>query len=118
MYYHNPKLTYNARKLRKNMTPQERHLWYDFLKNYPVRFSRQKVVDDYVCDFYCSKARLVVEIDGSQHFEEQGINSDTVRSTYLQNLGLRVLRFSNYDVNTAFASVCERIDFAVKERMK
>ena len=117
MYYHNPKLTHNARQLRKNMTPQERHLWYDFLRDYPVRFVRQKVVGEYVCDFYCAKGKLVVELDGSQHFEQQGIDEDAIRTAYLEKLGLKVVRFSNYDVNTAFASVCEQIDLIVKQRV-
>ena len=67
-YQHNPKLTENAKELRKNMTKEEKHLWYDFLKTYPVRFLRQKVIDDYISDFYCHKARIVIELDGSQHY--------------------------------------------------
>ena len=70
---HNPKLSANARVLRKDMTPEERHLWYDFLRLYPVRFLRQKVIDAYIVDFYCSRARLVIELDGSQHYEEKGL---------------------------------------------
>lgn len=116
MYYHNPKLTYNARQLRKNMTPQERHLWYDFLRTYSVRFIRQKVIGEFICDFYCAKAKLVVEIDGSQHFDEKNIKDDSVRTEYLKSLGIMVVRFSNYDVNVAFDSVCEQIDILVTER--
>ena len=70
-FKHNPKLTKNSKILRKNMTKEERHLWYDFLRDYPVRFLRQKVIDNYIVDFYCSKARLIIELDGSQHYESQ-----------------------------------------------
>lgn len=73
---HNKALTPIARKLRKDMTREERHLWYDFLREYPIRFLRQKVIGSYVVDFYCAAAKLVVELDGSQHYEEKGIADD------------------------------------------
>ena len=73
---HNTDLTSNARTLRKNTTKEERHLWYDFLKRYPVRFLRQKVIDNYIVDFYCHNARLIIELDGSQHYEEKGLLKD------------------------------------------
>lgn len=116
-YKHNPKLTENAKKLRKNMTPQERHLWYDFLRDYQPRFLRQKVIDNYICDFYCSKAKLVVEIDGAQHYEETKTINDNERTKHLQKHGLRVIRFSNYDINVDFENVCEYIDSVVKQRI-
>ncbi len=79
-YKHNPNLTDNAKKLRKNMTKEERHLWYDFLRQYPVRFLRQKVIDNYIVDFYCAKAKLVIELDGGQHYEESIQRYDKIRT--------------------------------------
>lgn len=79
---HNASLTANARSLRKNMTKEERHLWYDFLRAYPVRFLRQKVIDNYIVDFYCSKARLIVELDGSQHYEAGAVKKDEIRTEF------------------------------------
>lgn len=105
----NPKLTSNAQALRKNMTPEERHLWYDFLKPLPISFNRQKVIGRYIVDFYCASAKLVIEIDGSQHYEEAGIAADAERDSYLQSLGLTVLRYSNHDIHRRFDSICEDI---------
>ena len=107
----------NAKSLRQNMTPQERHLWYDFLCKYPVRFQRQKTIGSYIVDFYCCKAQLVIELDGSQHYEENAKRYDTVRTEYLESLGLRVLRFLNSDVDRHFEGVCGLIDKTVKERI-
>ena len=81
---HNTELTSNARTLRKNMTKEERHLWYDFLKMYPVRFLRQKVIDNYIVDFYCHSARLIIELDGSQHYEEKGLLKDKIRTEKIE----------------------------------
>ena len=81
---HNKQIVPLAKELRKNMTKEERHLWYDFLKNYPVRFLRQKIIGNYIVDFYCSKANLVIELDGSQHYEESGIVSDLKRTEFLE----------------------------------
>ena len=91
------------------MTKEERHLWYDFLKSLPITFNRQKVIGNYIVDFHCSSVKLVIELDGSQHYEEKGIFSDKVRDEFLNNLGLTVLRYSNLDVNRNFRSVCEDI---------
>jgi len=88
-----------ARTLRKNMTPEERHLWYDFLRDYPIRFLRQKVVDNYIVDFYCREANLVIEIDGRQHLREAIALYDAKRTEVLKQHGLTVLRFSNIDIN-------------------
>ncbi len=107
----------NAKSLRKNATPQENHLWYDFLRSYPVRFQRQKAIGDYIVDFYCYAAKLVVEIDGSQHFEEKGIEHDKVRTKAIEKDGLLVLRYSNRDINQSFHSVCEDIHNMVQERL-
>ena len=105
----NPSLTSNAQVLRKNMTKEERHLWYDFLKSLPVAFHRQMVIDRYIVDFYCPQAKLVIELDGSQHFEDAGLRSDKIRDQYLQGLGLAVLRYSNLDIHENFPAVCEEI---------
>ena len=99
------------------MTPQEKHLWYDFLRSYPVRFQRQKTIKSFIADFYCHKAKLIVEIDGSQHFSEQGMAYDNERTNILKEFDLEVIRFSNYDVNTNFEGVCVEIDRVVKRRI-
>ena len=105
----NSKLTDNAKKLRKNMTKEERHLWYDFLKNLPVTVNRQKVIGNYIVDFYIATAKLVIELDGSQHYEEKGVENDTKRDAFLNGLGIKVLRYSDLDVNQRFESVCDDI---------
>ena len=113
---HNPALTGLAKTLRNHMTREERHLWYDFLRGYSPRFLRQKVIDGYIVDFYCHAARLVVELDGSQHYEPQGIAYDEERSAALSKYGLTVLRFSNREIDREFPAVCEQIDRTVRER--
>ena len=105
----NCSLTENAQTLRKNMTKEERHLWYDFLKTCPQTFHRQKVIGDYIFDFYCASAKLVIELDGSQHYEPEGIKRDKERDAYLSRLGLTVVRYSNTDIHKHFQSVCEDI---------
>ena len=107
--YNNSQLTGNAQKLRKSMTKEERHLWYDFLKSLPLTFHRQKVLGKYIADFYCASAKIVIELDGSQHYELSGQESDHKRDAYLNELGLTVLRYSNDDVNQHFNAVCEDI---------
>ena len=105
----NPKLTTLARELRKNQTKEEALLWYNFLCKAPLRFHRQYVIGDYIVDFYCHQAKIVVELDGSQHYEESGRAADAKRDAYLRSLGLTVLRYSTADVNQGFDSVCEDI---------
>ena len=100
------------------MTKQERHLWYDYLRSYPIRFQRQKTISSFIADFYCHKAKLIVEVDGSQHYTEQGEAYDKERTALLKEFGLEVIRFSNYDVVTNFEGVCLEIDKVVKERMR
>ena len=112
----NPKLSPNARTLRKNMTKEERHLWYDFLKGLPIMVHRQKVIGNYIVDFYCHEARLVVELDGSQHCEERMLDYDRKRTAYLQSQDLCVFRISNLDVMRHFKDVCAEIDRIVKIR--
>ena len=114
---HNTDLTMNAKALRKNMTKEERHLWYDFLKMYPVRFLRQKVIDHYIVDFYCHRARLVIELDGSSHYEENGVKKDKIRTEHIKTRNLKVIRIPNYEVNKNFRGVCTYIDYAVKESL-
>ena len=113
---HNPKLTENAKALRKNMTKEERHLWYDFLRTYPVRFLRQKVIDTYIADFYCHSARLVIELDGSQHYEEKGLLKDTIRTEKIESRNLTVIRIPNNEISHNFNGVCEYIDNFVKNK--
>lgn len=105
----NEKLTGNAKALRKNMTKEERHLWYDFLKTLPTTVHRQKVIGKYIVDFYIAEAKIIIELDGSQHFEAKGQQTDRVRDEYLHSLGLTVLRYANSDVNRNFDGVCEDI---------
>ena len=110
------KLIPRAKELRRNATPQERHLWYDFLRDFPVRFQRQKARDTFIADFYCHAAKLIIEFDGSQHYEPQGIAYDEERSAALSKYGLTVLRFSNREIDREFPAVCEQIDRTVRER--
>ncbi len=99
-----------AKALRKNMTRHERHLWYDFLKDYPVRFQRQKTIGNYIVDFYCHSAKLVIELDGSQHYDnDANIQKDRKRDLFLQENEIRVIRFSNRDIDESFNAVCEFI---------
>ncbi len=115
---HNPALTANAKALRKNMTKEERHLWYDFLRSYPVRFLRQKVIDQYIADFYCHAARLVIELDGSQHYQEKGMLYDKIRTERIEQRNLTVLRIPNNEIQHNFRGVCEYIDHLVKTALE
>ena len=108
-FYKNSDLTPNAKKLRKSMTKEERHLWYDFLKGLPIMVHRQKVIGRYIVDFYIAEAKLVIELDGSQHYEQEGKQADIIRDHVLGDLGINVLRYSNADVNQRFDCVCEDI---------
>ena len=99
------------------MTKEERHLWYDYLRSYPVRFSRQKVLGMYIADFYCAEAKLIIELDGSQHYEDKNRIKDAERTSFLQSYGLQVIRIPNNEVNRNFRGVCEYIDTAVKQSL-
>ena len=112
---YNINLKENARNLRKSMTDQERRLWFCFLRNYPVKFVRQRPIGSYIADFYCSEAKLIIELDGSQHYSEEGVIHDENRTYVINKLGVQVIRFSNYDVDTNFHGVCYEIDRFVKE---
>lgn len=103
-----------AKALRKNMTPWERKLWYEFLRNYPVRFQRQKAIDNYIADFYCAKARLIIELDGGGHYTEEQIEKDRIRTEDFKKHNIKVLRICNLDIDRNFRGVCEYIDLTVK----
>ena len=105
-----------SRKLRKEMTKEEALLWYNFLRKYPVRFRRQYIIGNYIVDFYCHQAKLVVELDGSQHCTPEEMEKDGLRTAWLQQQGLTVLRFSNLDVLQRFSAVCEVVDAAILHR--
>ena len=107
-----------AKNLRKNATPQENHLWYDFLSKYDVRFQRQKAIDCFIADFYCHKVKLVIEIDGSPHYTEVGVRKDEFRTEVLEGYDLRVIRFTNDQINTNFKGVCAYIDSVVKASLR
>ena len=114
---YNKQLIPFAKQLRKEMTKEERHLWYDYLRFYPIRFTRQKVIGKYIADFYCAKAKLVIELDGSQHYEETAVEADSERTMYLESYGLRVIRIPNNEVNQNFRGVCEHIDTTVQQSL-
>ncbi len=113
-YKHNPKLTPNARELRKNMTKEEKQLWYNYLRKCKVRFLRQKVIDNYIVDFYCAKLNLIIELDGSQHYEEKGLKYDKIRTEKLETRQLTIIRIPNNEIWHNFDGVCEYIDNYIK----
>lgn len=113
---HNINLRNNARKLRKEMTKEERHLWYDFLRNYPIKFNRQKILGKYIVDFYSASEKLVIEIDGSQHYLEEEQLYDKQRTEYLEKYNLKVVRIPNGEINNNFEGICRYIDSIVKSR--
>ena len=114
---YNNRLIPLAKQMRKEMTREEHRLWYDYLRGYPVRFSRQKVLGKYIADFYCAKARLVIALDGSQHFDNANIRKDDERTAFIERYGLRVIRIPNNEVSQNFSGVCEHIDLAVKQSL-
>ena len=107
-----------AKILRKNATPHEKRLWYDFLADYRPRFQRQKTIDDFIADFYCHKAHLIIEIDGAQHYTKIGQQRDEFRTEVLEGYGLKVIRFTNRQIHTNFRGVCEYIDATVKASLR
>ena len=106
-----------AKTLRKNMTPWERKLWYQFLRYYPIRFQRQKAIGNYIADFYCAEARLVVELDGGGHYTTEQMGKDNIRTKELERMNLTVLKICNLDIDRNFSGVCEYIDSAVKKSL-
>ena len=113
----NKYLTKCSRELRKNATKEENTLWYQYLRRYPAQFRRQCVVGPFILDFYCAKALLAVELDGSGHYEPEKAEKDARRTAYLNSLGIHVLRFSNTEVNSNLSGVCQYIDMAVQYRI-
>ena len=114
---HNKSIVPTAKMLRSNMTKEEKHLWYDFLRRYPVRFSRQKVLGKYIVDFYCAEAKLVIELDGSGHYTKEGKRYDEERTVFLEEYGLQVVRISNTEIHKNFRVVCEYIDYLVEQSL-
>lgn len=113
---YNHRMLEQVRTLRREMTRQEKRLWYDFLKSHPEKFYRQRSIDRYIVDFYCSKAGLVIELDGSQHYTEDGQKYDAIRTDVLERYGLSVIRFSNREIDECFESVCLLIDQNIKQK--
>ena len=113
-----PILVEAAKMLRKDMTPQEKHLWFDFLRHYPVKIYKQKVINDFIADFYCAKAMLIIELDGNQHYTEDGLAHDAERTNILNALGFLVIRFPNAEIDNNFSSVCNQIDNIIQTRIK
>ena len=103
-----------AKNLRSNATSQENHLWYDFLSKYEIRFQRQKAIDNFIADFYCHQAKLIIEIDGSQHHTEENVKKDEFRTEILEGYDLKIIRFTNRQIDTNFHGVCKYIDDVVK----
>jgi very-short-patch-repair endonuclease len=106
-----------AKTLGKNMTPWERRLWYQFLRYYPIRFQMQKAIGNYIADFYCAKARLVIELDGGGHYTNEQMEKDNIRAKELERMNLTVLKICNLDIDRNFGGVCEYIDLAVKKSL-
>ena len=107
----------NARRLRREMTPHERKLWYLFLRKYPVKIYKQRIIGKFIVDFYCASARLVIELDGSQHYTEQGKCYDKERTAMIEAYGVQVLRFSNREVDSNLAGVCQTIAQTIHTRL-
>ena len=105
-----------AKEMRRKMTKEERHLWFDFLRGYPLRFQRQKIMGDYILDFYCAAVRLAIELDGSQHYEPEAVARDKARTAWLAEQGVKVIRFANLDIWSHFEDVKEAVHNEVQER--
>lgn len=106
-----------AKELRREMTPQERKLWYLFLRRYPVKIYKQRIIESFIVDFYCASAKLVIELDGSQHYTDQGKSYDEERSRILNSYQLKVLRFTNHEVDANFSTVCNKIHAVIQKRL-
>lgn len=104
-----------AKNLRKNATPQERHLWYDFLKNYPIKFQRQKAIGEYIVDFYCPSLKIAIEIDGNQHYSKEGVEKDKIRTEEISNQGIQIIRITNKQIDKDFTWVCEYLDAEIQK---
>jgi very-short-patch-repair endonuclease len=115
---YNPDLIVRSRELRKNMTPAEKKLWHNFLRKHNLLFHRQKIINHYILDFYCSKALLALEIDGETHFTTDAMEYDKNRTAILEGYGIKVLRFTNEEVYDHFAKVCSTIDAELASRLE
>ena len=113
----NKKLRNRSTELRNNTTKQENHLWYDFLKKCRLQFYRQRIIGNYIVDFYCPQAKLVIELDGSQHYEKEAVEYDSIRTEYLNSLGLQVIRFSNMDIDNNFDAVCQVVEETILSQL-
>ena len=118
MYHYNKNLVSRSRDMRKQATRQENSLWYDFLRTSAVRWHRQKIMGDYIVDFHCPKAKLIIELDGAHHLEQARGEYDAERTKYLEAYGYRVIRFSNDLIDSQFASVCETIHQEIQRRIE
>jgi very-short-patch-repair endonuclease len=105
-----------SQRLRREATPEENTLWYQYLRTYPLRFNRQRIIGNYIADFYCDQAKLVIELDGSQHFGKFAELYDENRTAYFQSLGIQVLRFTNRDIQNQLDDVCRQIDETMAQR--
>jgi len=114
---YNKDLIPRAKELRKNMTRQESHLWYDYLRLYPLRFQRQKAIYHYIADFFCASAKLIIELDGHQHESADAKEYDYIRTQAFEGAGITVLRFKNEDIENHFRTACETIDRVVQQRL-
>ena len=114
---HNKDLVESVKFLRNNMTKEERHLWYDFLQKSPFRFSRQKILGKYIADFYCAKAKLVIELDGSQHFEKEVREYDNKRTAFLEEYGLKIIRIPNSEINNNFEGICRYLNEQIEQSL-
>ena len=117
-YYYEGDLKVIARELRKQMTKQERHLWYDFLKSYQYQFYRQRIIDRFIADFYCPAAKLVIELDGGQHYDDIMMVEDKQRTSIIKHYGVDVIRIPNNEVDSNFYNVCTYLDNIIKERIE
>ena len=117
-------ITYNgenivlAKNLRKRATPQEKHLWYDFLKNYEIKFQRQKAIGKYIVDFYCPSLKLAIEIDGNQHYSKEGIEKDKIRTEEINKQGVQIIRITNKQIDKDFNRICEFLDEEIQKKSK
>ena len=114
---YNKKLVPRAKELRRDMTKHEKHLWYDFLSKFPLRFQRQKTIGSFIVDFYCHEAKLIIELDGSQHYTEEALGYDRERTNILNGYGLNVMRYTNFEIEHNFDEVCKVIAGEVMKRL-
>jgi len=114
----NKKLRDRSSELRNNATKQENRLWYDFLKKYHLQFYRQRIIGNYIVDFYCPKVKLVIELDGAQHYEDGAMEYDELRTEYFNSIGLHVSRFTNREVEDCFEAVCQRIEEIILSQLR